>query len=513
MNERNQQIVMENIPSFIRELRSEGYSELSVVEHEKVLVLFLDFLHRKEHAHCDDMIGEFLKWKMARRAKRSYCSLYRTKVFRYVEDFIIFCLSSSNSLIYKRQEMECQIEPFLETCRACIDGKTPRANIDRRNGLLAFFEYLDREGFEVFKEKDGYGIDPAIVKSFIKDRKRAFYLKRQKLCQKYERKNRLALTRYHDFLRSKGHLSFALPKVERRQRMVFFSQIIDNYLQYLDRVGLSASTIDRNQRELTHFDWYLQDQGVVSLNRVSISNLDQFVRTRCSATNLKGIHRINSTLRRFFKYLYVSDLISRDISAYIVAAPCFRLSDVPKFLTEDELKAILNFPKPLSKTAIKEKAILAVILMNGLRIGEVAGLTLDDIDWDKKLITVRNRKNNTPLITILAAYTQAALMEYITEARPAGREERNIFFTSLAPIKPLNSRAITQVMRRLLRKNSITFGGGHRIRHTFATHALESGSSLENVAELMGHNSISSSQIYVKSSMRRMREHVVNDEV
>ena len=162
---------------------------------------------------------------------------------------------------------------------------------------------------------------------------------------------------------------------------------------------------------------------------------------------------------------------------------------------------------------MKKRAVLSLLMFNGLRVGEVSRLTLDDIDWDEQTIAVIKRKSGHPLITPMSDYVKAALMEYVSTARPNHHSYREIFLSEFAPIKPVSSRGMTQMMRRQLRKHGITCGGGHRMRHTFGTYLLDSGSSLKEAQLLLGHNRINSSRIYGKSSMTRMREHVVTDEI
>jgi len=113
----------------------------------------------------------------------------------------------------------------------------------------------------------------------------------------------------------------------------------------------------------------------------------------------------------------------------------------------------------------------------------------------------------------MSDYVRATLMEYVSKARPNNRPEREVFLSEFAPIKPISSRGITQIMRRQLQKHGISCDGSSKTRHTFGTYLLESDNSIKEAQLLLGHRQINSSRIYGKSSLKRMREHVVADEI
>lgn len=511
MEAKDLQIITDSIPAFIATLKSQGFSKISLADCQQMLSSLADFLKQETSVPSRDFIDKYVLWKIEQRAKKKYSYSHKAKQRSYINRFMRFYFGAAKPLRYNRTKMEEQIPFFIGEFK----GRYKRQPIEARNGLLSFFDFLDARKFKYFKRGQEKTIDQDIIKAFLRCAESGFYSNRKQYCKDYSQVIKSHMVKYHNFLIANKAQSFWIPEPEKPERLVYFSGPIATYLGYLkNSCSLGKSSLDSNERELKRFDWFLQEQCVKKLGAVKITHIDKYVRERCPSSDLKSIHRVNFYLRKFFKFLYVSDQISNDIAKYIIAAPIYRLSDVPKHLNDDEITAVLSFPnKPRSKQDLKKKAILSLMMFNGLRVGEVAKLTLDDIAWEKKTLAITGRKNRVPLISVMSDYVQASLMEYIAKARPNHRSERQVFFTGFAPIRPMSSRAITQLMRRRLRKHSINCGGAHRMRHTFGTYLLESGNSLKESQLLLGHRSAKSSQIYAKSSMARMREYVVSDEV
>jgi site-specific recombinase XerD len=169
-----------------------------------------------------------------------------------------------------------------------------------------------------------------------------------------------------------------------------------------------------------------------------------------------------------------------------------RLPDAPK---EDEVDAILDGaltgdgPLP-----IRNRALLELVYSAGLRSSEAVGLDLADVDFEQERVHVRNGKGAKDRIVPLGEEASHWVARYLREARPAlARGANDALFLSTR-----GRRLDTSTLRRLLRHP-------HRLRHAFATHLLEGGADLRAIQELLGHSSLSTTQIYSHVSARRLR--------
>ena len=509
MDKKDQQTILDSIDGFCEYLRSKGYSERTISDDKPILNELRDFFAEVNPPASSEFKGEFIDWKINSRSKKKYHWSHRYRQTRCINNFFAYYLRRNKTLHYDRNRFEQQVPGYIKT----YSGNNKRGPIEMRNTLSAFFDFLEQSDIRRIKPGNDKPIDENVIVNFLEYTEKKFYIKRKRYCPGYKGNIRQLLHNFHDYLIDSGHVSFYLPPLPVKEEPFRFEGPMRQYLDYQGQSGLSPSTIAAATRELRRFDRYLESKDIRCLSKVKINHIDEHVQKQIAPGNLRGIHKLHSILRRFFKFLYVTGHINKDIATFIVAAPIYRLSDVPKHLNEREVKAVLTFKKPLTKPDIKKRAVLSLLMFNGLRVGEVSRLTLDDIDWDEQTIAVIKRKNRHPLITPMSDYVKAALMEYVSEARPNHHSYREVFLTEFAPVKPISSRGMTQMMRRQLRKHGITCGGGHRMRHTFGTYLLDSDSSLKEAQLLLGHNRINSSRIYGKSSMTRMREQIVTDEI
>jgi len=509
VNKQEQKTILDCIDGFCEALRSKGYSERTLRVDRPVLEELGEFFREAPPLVSTDFIDKFISWKINRRAKKKYHWSHRYRQARNINGFFAYYLKTNKTLSYQRERLEEVVPGYVST----YTGNNKRGPIEIRNTLSSFFDFITQEDNRRLKKGGDEPIDQQVIANFLDYTEKSFYKKRKRYSTAYRGRIRQLLLDFHDHLVECGHVSFYLPPLPAKEEPFYFEAPIREYLEYVCQSGLSQSTIGSATRELRKFDCYLQEKGITSLTKVKIIHIDEHVQKQIAPENLRGIHRLNCILRRFLKYLYVTDRIKNDIAKYIVAAPIYKLSDVPKHLSADEVKSVLTFPRPLSKADMKKRAVLSLLMFNGLRVGEVSKLTLDDLDWDEQTITVTMRKNRQPLITPMSDYVKASLMEYVYKARPNHLPYREVFISEFAPKSPIGSRGITQMMIRQLRKHGITCGGGHRMRHTFGTYLLDSNSSLQEAQLLLGHSRANATRIYGKSSMKRMREHVVTDEI
>lgn len=180
---------------------------------------------------------------------------------------------------------------------------------------------------------------------------------------------------------------------------------------------------------------------------------------------------------------------------------------VPKGIKREDvlrLLASVQGDRPVEK---RDRAILMLFVAYGLRAGEVAGLRLDDLDWENEIIRVRCPKPGRTHAWPLSPAVGHAILHYITGARPAGRG-RSLFFTSQAPTRPLSRKALGKIVHDRLAGIGIVSGrrGTHALRHAAAQHLLDQGMSMKVIGDFLGHSDPSSTAIYAKVNLTALRE-------
>jgi integrase/recombinase XerD len=180
---------------------------------------------------------------------------------------------------------------------------------------------------------------------------------------------------------------------------------------------------------------------------------------------------------------------------------------VPKGLRREHvvhLLASVQGDRPVDK---RDRAILMLFIGYGLRAGEVGGLQLDDLDWENAILRVRCPKPGRTHLWPLSEGVGHAILRYLREARPSGFG-RMLFFTTHAPIRPLNRSTLGKMVRDRLAGIGIVTGrrGTHALRHAAAQHLLDEGMSMKVIGDYLGHRDPSSTMIYAKVYLTALRE-------
>src|SRR5262245_1454692 len=173
----------------------------------------------------------------------------------------------------------------------------------------------------------------------------------------------------------------------------------------------------------------------------------------------------------------------------------FRLSDVPRSITWDEVRRMLEAVDRRTVRGRRDYAILLLLVTYGLRAHEVARLTLDDIDWKRERLQVPERKAGHWTAYPLASVIAEALIEYLKSGRPE-TEDRHIFFRTLAPRAPIRSSAISSAVAQDLRKAGVQVHrpGAHTLRHTCVQRLIDAEFPLKTTGDYVGHRSPQSTE-------------------
>jgi integrase/recombinase XerD len=293
-----------------------------------------------------------------------------------------------------------------------------------------------------------------------------------------------------------------------------FPQALDEhratFLEALKIRRCSPATIKNRQGSLTVFFRHLDGQGIADVRDVSrqavkdyqLWLLAQDYTPMTVATRMQAV-------RRFFEHLEKTDVILVNPCAGI---PLPRLgSRLPKaVLTEKEARALLDAPDTQTPAGIRDKAILETFYSTGIRLEEMARLTIHDVDYRNGFLRVNKGKfakdRMTPLGRKACDYVREYLQKVRAEWSKSNRDERALWLSSMQPHGPLKSQAIEVMVKRYGRVAGIEKRvTPHVWRHTCATHLVADGANIAYVQRLLGHRSLRTTQIYTRTTVAEIK--------
>jgi len=281
---------------------------------------------------------------------------------------------------------------------------------------------------------------------------------------------------------------------------------LDQFITYL-LVERNASpyTARNYRREVGEFLRFLKGEGVSSLQEIDRQVLTRYLLwLRAKGYAKTSIRRRISELRSFFRYLLGEKIVeSNPIKA--ISAPKVP-QRLPRYLKPEEIGAIMQAPDTSQPLGRRNRAILEILYATGMRISELTGLDVGTGKIARGEMMVRG-KGGKDRIVLLGRPARDVLDLYLKEGRPRllkGRRTSALFLNRSG--ERLSVRGVQSMLDRCARKAGLSWVTPHLFRHTFATHMLGGGADLRVVQELLGHVSLSSTQVYTHVSQRRARE-------
>lgn len=280
------------------------------------------------------------------------------------------------------------------------------------------------------------------------------------------------------------------------------------FLAYLtEERGLRPRSLLHYRFHLHQFAAYLQRIGINDLARLSPTVLSGFVAEygpRVARTTLRDAC---GTLRVLLRYLHREGVIARDLSSLVEFPQSYRHAGVPRSISWEQVEQVLAGIDRRSVSGKRDYAMLLLLSTYGLRACEVAALTLDDLDWRNERLKIRDRKAGNTTTYPLSAVVGAAIIDYLKNARPA-TTCREVFMRIAAPLAPIGSAAVVCRAAHFIRKAGISVPrvGSHVLRHSCVQRLLNAHFSLKHIGDYIGHRSASSTQIYGKVAIERLRE-------
>ncbi len=312
-------------------------------------------------------------------------------------------------------------------------------------------------------------------------------------------------------------LRLILPDFVGRERQVKpenpFQQWAPDFFLYLrQEKGLRETSILSYSYYLREFAAYLESIGLTDLRHLSPPVLSGFVSHLSQKIRWAGTRDACGVLRVLLRYLYRQRALRRDLSIVVENPHVYRLSNIPRSITWDEVRQMLEAVDLRITRGKRDYAILLLLVTYGLRAREVAALTLDDIDWKNDRLKIPDRKADHSTVYPLSPIVGQAILDYMKSARPE-TTDRHIFFRTMAPRTPLTYQAISATASHYLRKAGIAVSrpGSHTLRHTCVQRLVEADFSLKLIGDYVGHRVPASTQIYSKVNIEALREVACGD--
>jgi site-specific recombinase XerD len=213
-------------------------------------------------------------------------------------------------------------------------------------------------------------------------------------------------------------------------------------------------------------------------------------------------------LRSFLRFLATKGQCPSGLDATIDTPRLYRLEQLPRALPWETVQALLQSIDRHTAIGLRDYTMLVLIATYGLRISEVAALTLDHVHWREGWLQVPRCKTRDVLHLPLTDRVGEILVQYLQHARPAHVPCRALFLRSRTPIRALGPTAVSMVFDRWAKRSglAIPFYGAHCLRHTYAVHLLHTGASLKTIGDLLGHRDRDSTYVYLRLATEELRD-------
>ncbi len=283
--------------------------------------------------------------------------------------------------------------------------------------------------------------------------------------------------------------------------------IIRDFLKYLRLEGRSQHTITSYQMDLkqfyNHIVNYFPNERVVLSSVKKIYVRDHLRKLSENGVDNRSLARKLSALKKFFKYCKVKGIISEN-PIEGMNSPKFE-KKLPTFFSEEEMEQLLRIPDLTSKFGIRDRAILELIYSSGLRLGEVASLTLQRMNFRHRRVKVLGKGNKERIVPVGEKALSALREYYQIRDKFVSEFSGDIFFLTKSG-KAFDSEQLGIILDRYISLIAQKKGySAHTIRHTFATHLLKNGADLRAIQEMLGHSFLTSTEIYTHVTLNEIK--------
>jgi len=350
--------------------------------------------------------------------------------------------------------------------------------------IADFSLWLDKQGLTL------NDVQPSVIDSFIEDRRRRVK----------PHAERTTLQRFLQLVKPEARTQVSPPLTASQALLQDFRR------HFLEERGAAPVSYLSLQPILHRFLSDCFPDGIVDCERLTAMDVIGFVHHHAYRYSPGRAKLLVTALRVFLRYLRQRGDITKDLAACVPRVAMWSGSTIPKFLSPDQVRQVLAQCERNSATGVRNYAILLLLARLGFRADEIVRLTLDNIDWETGRISFRGKGGHWAQMP-LPADVGEAVVRYLQVGRPHS-PCRRLFLRHTAPKTGFtNSGAVATLVRRTIIRAGINSQrkGSHLFRHSLATRMVNEGSSLPEIAELLRHQSIETTNLYAKVDFHALR--------
>jgi site-specific recombinase XerD len=283
--------------------------------------------------------------------------------------------------------------------------------------------------------------------------------------------------------------------------------LLEEYRRYRQaHCGVSIRTLRRDIDTASAF-LALQRRQRRLIEQTGLQDVDVFVRKTAARFSTSTVADTCSSLRAFLRFLHTTGRLTADLASGVMR-PRFRVSQrPPRTLPWDDVRHILRSIEKKQPPGRRDFAIILLLATYGLGAAEVLALQLGDIDWKGSVIWAHRPKTKASIELPLLPAVARALIDYLRWERPPAKGSTHLFLRKNMPYEPMTSAAIRHRIRHWATLAGIPAKiiGAHAFRHSHATRQVDAGANIKVLSDILGHRSVSSTSVYVRVALKRLR--------
>ncbi|MCJ7822489.1 MAG: site-specific integrase [Armatimonadetes bacterium] len=282
-------------------------------------------------------------------------------------------------------------------------------------------------------------------------------------------------------------------------------KLLECYRKYLvEERGLAPGTVRGYLHVARLFLDSRRPVPGLDLEELTASEVIKWVSAACRHRRTGSARYVVTGLRAMLRYCYLEGMTAQPLTEAVPRVAGWRLAPLPRAMECSEVAALLRSCDRRTRVGRRDYAVLTLLVRLGVRVGEVAGLLLDDIDWRGGELTVRGKGSKQERLP-LPADVGEAIVQWLRRGRPrcAARE---VFTRIRAPHRGLTPGGVASIVTAAATRARLTGVHAHRLRHTAATQMLRSGAGLPEIGQVLRHQSVQTTAIYAKLDRSALRE-------
>ncbi|MGM9848321.1 MAG: tyrosine-type recombinase/integrase [Clostridia bacterium] len=342
--------------------------------------------------------------------------------------------------------------------------------------------------------------------NFLSEQVITNYLNSMKSSKQIIQYSRTVLGRFRDFTLNKNFKTKYLKSSKIPLRSSEFLETLNTFNIYLSKSNIKTNTIRNQLISVEKFLFYLEKNNILIFNELSFEIVSKFINNLSLANASKYI--ISCNLKKFLNFTFDNKLTKFSGSQLFLNIKYNNKERIVSFYNTDEISRLISSINNDTAVGKRNYAIMLLASTLALRAGDISNLTIDNIDWDNKLITLTQQKTNKLLIQPITDEIFFALLDYLKNSRPT-TNATTLFVSTRAPYKKLSSAAIYMIVQQCLKSTDIDISnrkhGPHALRHSFSNNMLHNNVSLQDISSSLGHTYLTTTMMYTNIDYNNLK--------